>query len=540
MAKRSTANIPTFEQAVQCHQTGNLTAARSGYRAILRSNPKHAECLHLLGVVEGQMGNHKKGITFIQKSIALRPDFAKPYGNLGLLHQKSGSHEKAAKAFTRAIELDPHYEKAWNNLAVAYADMEQIEPALEVLRQGIKFNPKSEPLYDNACRFYKRNGDYLNCKITAKTAIDLFPGNPTLRIHLAHACFALGAFDEAWDAYRWRNQHPDNPNKASIYPIPFWQGEDLSQKSILIWNEQGPGETFLFSTVLPEIISAAAQCIIVTPRRLAQILQRSFPKANVVAEESSKIEPSTADLQSSMADACGWLRRAWDDFPAPIPHIVIDKTLSRKYAEHVLTEETKDKRVMRVGIAWKSFNTMNDTHKSVSLMDLHPVFEIPGIKFVNLQYGDVREEISALKNKIGVDLHIENLGDPLVDLDDHLAHIASLDLVITTSNTTAHAAGSIGMPTWVLLPHTLGEGLYWPWFVNRVDSPWYKNTTLYRQKIRKQWHIPIQRMALDLAKLKTHQNEPHSEFAKCDATTLSDDLANAPMQPAATPRKASE
>jgi cytochrome c-type biogenesis protein CcmH/NrfG len=540
LAKRSTTNIPTFEQAVQSHQTGNLTAARSGYRAILRSSPKHAECLHLLGVLEGQVGNLKKGISLVQKSIKLRPDFAKPYGNLGLLHEKNAQHERAAKAFAAAVKLDPHFEKAWNNLAVAYADMEQIESALDALREGIKFNPHFEPLYDNACRFYKRNEDYLECKKTAKIAIKLFPGNPTLRIHLAHACFALGEFDEAWEAYSWRNQHPDNPNETSIYPIPVWQGEDLSGKSILIWNEQGPGETFFFSTTLPEIIAAAAQCIIVIPRRLAKILQRSFPKARVIAEEDSRIEPTTADIQSSMADACRWLRRTWDDFPTPTAHIVIDESLASAYAERVLTEKTKDKRELRVGIAWKSLNTLNDTHKSASLMDLHPVLKIPGIKFVNLQYGDVAEEILDLKNRTGIDLHIENLGDPLVDLDDHLAHIASLDLVITTSNTTAHAAGSIGMPTWVLLPHTLGEGLYWPWFVNRVDSPWYQNTTLYRQKVRKQWQTPIHSIALDLAKFTAQENGPHAELTKYNETTLKDDLAEPSMPLTTIPREVNE
>ncbi len=486
------------------------------------------------------MGNLTKGIALIQKSIKIRPGFAKPYGNLGLLHQKNGRYENAAKAFATAVKLDPHYEKAWNNLAVAYADKEQIQPALEALRKGIKFNPNFEPLYDNACRFYKRNEDYLECKKTAKIAINLFPENLTLRIHLAHACFALGEFDEAWDAYSCRNQHPDNPNKAPIYPIPMWQGEDLSQKSILIWNEQGPGETFFFSTALPEIIATAATCIIVTPRRLVKILQRSFPDAKVIAEESSSINSTTANLQSSMADVCRWLRREWDDFPTPTPHIVTDEKLVREYAKDVLTEETKGKRALRVGIAWKSLNTLNDTHKSVSLMNLRPVFETPGIKFVNLQYGDVAEEISDLKNRTGVELFIENRDDPFLNLDDHLAHIASLDLVITTSNTTAHAAGAIGMPTWVLLSHTLGEGLYWPWFVNREDSPWYQNTTLYRQEVRKQWHAPIHRIALDLAKLKAQENWLHAGFAKLPKTTLKDDLADASIQQAAIYKKADE
>jgi len=100
------------------------------------------------------------------------------------------------------------------------------------------------------------------------------------------------------------------------------------------------------------------------------------------------------------------------------------------------------------------------------------------VMFVNLQYGDCTQEIAEVRDKLGVEIHQDPEIDALTDVDGFFAQVAAMDLVISTSNTAVHVAGSMNIPTWLLLPH--GRGALWYWFLRREDSPWYPSVRILR------------------------------------------------------------
>lgn len=489
----------TLAHAAQCHSTGRLAEAEQGYRQVLQSNPEHPDALHLLGVLIGQSSDAQTGINLINKAVELQPKFPEAFFNLGLLLQSNGLVYEAALSYTRVIRLDLKKAQAWNNLAICFSDLGQIDDALSTIEEGVTRNPISESLYDNGCRFYKRQNQFVACIDLADRGIQRLPESSRLWIHRADACFALGRLGEAWDAYAWRKQAPENPNKDPDYPLPMWQGEDLTNKSILVWTEQGPGETFLFSSLIDDVTESATLCTIATTARLRPILARSFPDATVVDGETYSVTPETADFQCSLVDLGRWMRRSLDDFKARPPHIKADHTRIQKQGEKNSLQQDG---ILTVGIAWRSLNVQTAAEKSLTLDAMRAILAVPGLKFVSLQYGTVEKEIESLRTATGLSVDYKSSIDPIADLDGHLAQIASLDLVISTSNTAAHAAGALGIPTWVLLHHTIGEGLYWPWFTERTDSPWHESAILYRQPTIGDWATPIAKLAIDLARFK--------------------------------------
>ena len=52
-----------------------------------------------------------------------------------------------------------------------------------------------------------------------------------------------------------------------------------------------------------------------------------------------------------------------------------------------------------------------------------------------------------------------------------------LDLVITVDTATAHLAGAMARPVWIMLPFSPD----WRWLLERRDSPWYPTARLFRQ-----------------------------------------------------------
>ncbi len=492
-----------LQRAVELHSAGRLGEAETLYAELLARNPEHPEVLNMLGVLKAQRGETQTGAALIAKALEHKPKYAEAAFNLGRILHTEKNWQGAVLAYTRAVRLQPGHAKAWNNLAAAYEASGRREAALLTVAEGIKRDPKNELLFDNGCRFYKRDGDFEACLALAEAGLKHLPESARLWIHKAEACFALGRFDEAWTAYRWRFRTLENPNAAPTYPIPEWQGEDLTGKTILIWTEQGPGETFMFASCLPEIIDKAAKCIVVTTERLIPILARAFPDTQIENGDAFSVSADTADLQTSLIDTARWLRRSWSDFPGTPAYLACDETRRQEFRDKY-TAMSNGKPI--VGIAWRSRDVATAAEKSVTLDAWRAILSIPGVTFVSLQYGDTAGEIDAARQATNADIVVEDGLNPVADLDGHLAQVAAMDLVISTSNTTVHAAAAQGVPVWCLTPHTLGEGLRWQWFVGRDDSPWYPSLALYRQQTESDWSSPLARTALDLLKWVSARN----------------------------------
>jgi ADP-heptose:LPS heptosyltransferase len=138
-----------------------------------------------------------------------------------------------------------------------------------------------------------------------------------------------------------------------------------------------------------------------------------------------------------------------------------------------------------IGISWRRAGGALMSDKSLPLAQWGPLLHVAGATFVNLQYGDTAAEIAAAAAQFGVRIISDPAVDPLVSLDAFAAQVAAMDLVISTSSTTAHMAGALNIPVWTFLP--VGLGSLWHWFLERDDSPWYPSMKLFRQSHRGDW-----------------------------------------------------
>lgn len=113
------------------------------------------------------------------------------------------------------------------------------------------------------------------------------------------------------------------------------------------------------------------------------------------------------------------------------------------------------------------------------------MLKVPGVRFVDLQYGDTAAERTALENALGTSLtHIEGL-DLREDIDGVAGLAAACDLVISVSSTVVHIAAALGRPTWVLVPASAAN--LWYWMRGETPTPWYDNVTIFRQSRLGQW-----------------------------------------------------
>jgi hypothetical protein len=233
------------------------------------------------------------------------------------------------------------------------------------------------------------------------------------------------------------------------------------------------------------------------------VFARAFPEA-VVVEASDPPHPATQSVHfhAPLGNIGRWLRPNLASFPVQKSFLKADPARSRALRERYGQGPL-------VGIAWRSKNAAIGGQKSIPLAAWKPVLTVPGVKWINLQYGDVAEELAKIRESFGIEIRNDPEIDQLADMDALLAQVAALDLVITTSQTVAHVAGALGVPVWILLPR--GEGLLWYWFLEGEKSPFYPSARLFRQASRGGWSEILERVAALLGRNGDKTDDPDDD-----------------------------
>jgi len=384
------------------------------------------------------------------------PGRAENWNGLGLARVDAGDLSGAALAYRRSLVLDPAHPHGWNNMAIL--DKCRDETRLAVL----KFN--------RARVINPRDGEIL--------------------LNLGRNLLLTGNLARGWDCleapWRWLGLQP----RGGGFSLPVWDGRPLSEGRLLLWSEEKIGEEIMFSTLLGDVARLAqAPVTVFCNSRISGLLSNALPEIEMHGWDPSAPPPARiADHAACypLEFVGRFVRRSFTDFPAPKP--VLARGLPSR-PRH----QTKSR---RVGIHWRSVNPLVGEQKSTSLLDWEPALTVPGITFISLQYGTVEDEIANAERKLGHGPMIAEGVDQLGDMHGFTEFVAGLDLVICVSSTSAHVAGSLGLPTWILLPR--GAGLSWFWFEERKDSPWYPDCRLYRQDEIGRWDTVLKRVSRDL------------------------------------------
>lgn len=323
-----------------------------------------------------------------------------------------------------------------------------------------------------------REGRFADAILWLEQRLSDAPGDAEAAVLLGETRLLLGDYDAGLPLYerRWDCGRFDDFRRA--FPQPWWPGEPLGRRTLTIGPEQGLGEAIQFCryALLVAHRNPEAHVVLELHRRLAPLVRHSLQKARRVTvvetldRAGSNLPPF--DLYLPLASLPQRLETRLESIPAAPAYLHAPRPRRLARAEE-----------FAVGISWHSANPQNGQARSLPLPELARVLQQPGVRLVNLQYGDSAPERAALTRREGIAL----LNAEGVDTEAPLGGLADLvagcDLVVTIDNTTAHLAGALGRPTWLLLPHAPN----WRWLLERPDSPWYPSLRLFRQPARSDW-----------------------------------------------------
>ena len=490
--------------ALQCHRLERLDQAASLYRDILKIEPTRADVAHLYGLAEVGRGEMALGIQSMILSLTLKPGVAQVEHDLAAALADVGQTERAIEHFREAIAIKPDFIEARINLAGAHMRQEQPGAAVAELDQARNIAPNDPLILFSLGRARSALRDWNGAAAAFEACLDVDPEHADARYYLADLQLTAGQFDVGWDNYEARWFRP----KWATEPRPFsfrnWNGETLAGQTILAWGEQGVGEEILFASMVPDLMNRAGHVLLECDPRLQPLFERSFPGIETIGRTypaASRTARADIGLQSATGSLGRWLRTNASDFKRNAYLVADAEKSKRTRARYALLSHGP-----AIGIAWRSLSPLKNfsSYKSSPIEAWKSILICPGPLFINLQYGDCEESLAYVERQWGTQIHVDPEVDQMASLDDFAAQIDALDLVITTSNTTAHVAGALGKPVWVVLPVKAG----WRWSRDCDDSIWYPNARLFRQSPGEDWAAVLDRVG-DALKTWMDKRGPH-------------------------------
>ena len=472
--------------AVLLDGTGEAEAALTLIDKALMKHRDEPDLLALRAVCLNSLERFEETIKLCDRLVAdPRTASLVAWNACGTALDRTGRIQESVECFKRALEIDPQHPDLLNNLGNAYREQQRWEDAIELISKAIELRPDYADAYYNRAvalgdllQIDDSLADYARC-------IDLAPDNADAHFNRALAMLLDGRYDSGWIEYEWRwktrflraMKHPDW--------IPLWDGvSSLENRSILIYAEQGLGDTLQFVRFARDLAERGARVLVQAQASIAPLLAQFEPRVSILGESA---EPE-ADYRCPMMSLPRVLGVRLDTLggrpsylAAPIERVALWR------------EKLGITKGLRVGLVWSgNASHTNDRHRSIPaemLMKALPV----GPEYFCLQR-DIRDsDRGALSLRSDVVL----LEEQLTDFADTAAICELLDLVISVDTSVAHLAGALGRPLWVLLPRVPDMR----WLLAREDSPWYPSARLFRQEGWGEWSNVLNEVASQLTGL---------------------------------------
>jgi tetratricopeptide (TPR) repeat protein len=434
--------------AIAAHSANRLDEAERAYAAALAMAPGDPVAEHNLAVIAMQRGDAAGAIPALERTVESRPDDPSFLGNLGLAYAAVDRCEAAVGMHRRALAIDASRPGAWSNLGLALVQLRRHHEAIDAFTR----------------------------------ALELDPSFAKARWHRAMARLALG--DPAgWDDVDARLDVLAPGTAPGLPGVPRYRGGEATGRTIVVDDEQGYGDTFQAARHLGALADRGGRVIVRARDEIATLLRSARGVFDVVPLGATP--PCDAWIPMMSLPAVLGAAPQGDD--ASTPYLHADPARIATVREKL----SRDSARLRVGLSWAGNpGQVNNRRRSCPLAALAPLLERDDIAWYSLQRADGEDQIPAVPAARAL-----RLVDERNDFDGKAALISALDLVVSVCTSTAHLAGALGRPLFVMLAHVPD----WRWGLDGTTTRWYPTARLFRQREPGDWAGVAHEVALALA-----------------------------------------
>ena len=431
------------------------------------------------------------------------------YNNLGVQLRAAGQYQEAEQAYRQALALDPQYGSAWFNLGNLLAQLDRPNEAIFSYQQTIRLEPVSRDTahaYSNMGTVLQAYGLFNEAEIEYRHALELKPALHEARFNLACVQLFQGNLAEGLPNFESRLSVAQFDY---VFPtsLPVWLGNNHDKKDQLtVYTDkgQGLGDTLWLARFFPLLCSHFSKVRFLCPPAFQRLCRASFPDIDIV--DKTTFEQGASNINQhwgiSLMSVPAALALDMSSIPAQIPYLKILPAWLNQKESSVATKAEGTTQKPRIGIAWQGRPGTNYcAQRDIALVTLLKLFETGSAhdcQWISLNFPSAAEQLTTFEKEFGIAIEdpIATLITPSQhhDLADTAVLIQTLDLVISVDTATAHLAGALGKPVF-LLNRWQGD---WRWMHQRADSPWYPGMKIFFQRTAGDWQAPIDELSIAL------------------------------------------
>lgn len=465
----------------------------------LEVRPDQTAALYLLALSLENLGRSAEALPAIEKAYAADPAKHDHRVLYAITLTRVGRLQEARPILDECLRREPNRSELILTLAQHHQAQNQFEEAQACYERALALEGQNKTMaYMNWGGVCIQLGDFARAETLTHLALQADPKNSDAWFNLALIHLTHGQFESGWEHYERRmdesRRAKDRIQKPQLSQ-PYWSGEPLEGKTILIYPEQGHGDTLQFIRYISDLkrlgatVWVAARAAHVRLMRAQPLIDRVIADGETASGYHYWVMPLSLPHRFHTRLAT---------IPATVPYLNVPSQLTAEWASRVGPRTTKP----RIGFVWSgSPSHGNDHNRSIPLGRWTQLLSHPGVEWVSMNFRVSEEERTVLQS-----LQIQDWGTQCQDFADLGAALQQIDLLISVDSAPAHMAGAIGLPVWTLLPYSPD----FRWMLNRQDSPWYPTMRLFRQPQRKDWDAVLMnaRRALEVAPPQRFEVQP--------------------------------
>ncbi len=460
-------------------EAANQPGVMDGEYSELR--PQFASLWAKLGVALFEARQFEKAEEACHQALRIEPGNLTAQAYFGSVRMAMGDLERAAGLFRQLVADHPHEIRARLLLITCLARTGDPDLTCAEIAKALLLAPRSFLVHKSVMGPYYSLGRWAEYRAEIERFRKVESGLAYLDYEQSFVDLLFGDLLQGWERFEARLAVPDGLRPRRTFREPAWRGEAFAGKTLLLWAEQGLGDTLMCLRYLPMVKALGGRILLEAQDAVLSVAGTCQGLDGLVPE--GELRPPF-DLQASILSLPRIFRTELSTIPDTVPYVRVPADVSHRRELQELLAPARDR--TRIGLVWAGNPAhARDHERSIPPLDLAPLAALPGVAWFSLQVG--AQELPPLPDLV-------SLAPFLGDFADTAYALSELDLLISVDTSVTHLAGAMGVPTLLLLTHQPD----YRWMLDRDDSPWYPTLRLYRQPRYGDWEAVLHQMVADL------------------------------------------
>ena len=454
--------------------------AMAGTYTLLKS--RQSQLWSILGLALLEIQNFEAATHAFDMALRIDSQNLLAKANLGSVLMAQGRLDEAERVLRRHLVEHPMDANGRLLLISCLGRKGELDLADQEIARVLLQEPEDFIVHKSLTGTYYTLGHWAKYRAEIARYRKLMPTFAYLDFEESQVDLMFGDMPGGWGRYEARLKIPKLLRlKQRAFEQPAWGGESFPGKTLLIWCEQGFGDSLMFMRYLPMVKALGGRVLLEAQPELADVAA-TCPGVDLVIPKG--VRPPPFDLQASVMSLPWIFRTELATIPGEVPYLDVPAVVPNQQA--ILECLAVAQGSTRIGLVWAgSPGHGRDYERSLPSAALAPLADLPGVSWFSFQLG--KQENPPLPN-------LTSLAPLLKNFSDTAYALSGMDLLITVDTSIAHLAGALGVPALLLLSFQPD----FRWLLERDDSPWYPTLRLYRQPTYGDWGTVIQRMVEDL------------------------------------------